>query len=143
MSRVPGLLTFNPVPVPPLPEPWQSATTEQKLAFAQTMAAFGDFDQLQQTRNMLAVQAGNLLAKHAVDSYNGLVKRYWLNGGPNNTYGFTLPVALPQLAQYYKPAEDATEIYDPATRSWKPSGLVIDTPIWSLPADTVLFTVEA
>ena len=138
---IPGLLEFLPVAVPLLPEPWQSGTTEQKLAYALTLAAFGNLEQLQQTRNMIAVQDGNLMASHAVGDYNGLVKRYWLNGGPSNTYGFALPAALPVLEQFYKPAVDATLQYDPRTRSWRPSGQVLETKIWSLPLGTVLFKV--
>lgn len=137
----PGLLQFLPVPVPTLPEPWQSATVDQKLAYAQTLAAFGNLDQLQQTLNMLAVQAGNLQGGHAVGNYNGLVKRYWLNGGPANKYGFLLPTALPILEQFYKPAADATDQYDPISRSWKPSGQVLDTKPWSLAPGTVLFKI--
>lgn len=144
MSRIPGLWVFQPVPLVPgislLPEPWQSATTEQKLLYAQTTAAFGNYDQLQQTYNMIAIEKGNLRATHAIGDYNGAVKRYWLNGGPNGNYA--LPATLPDLAQYYRPAEDATDVYDSSTRTWHPNGTVIETPIWTLPPDTVLYIVE-
>jgi hypothetical protein len=117
---------------------------EQKLAYAMTLAAFGNYEQLQQTENMIAVQNGNLLANNAIGPYNGQVKRYWLNGGPANTYGFVLPgdPANLHLEQYYKPAVDATLVYDPATQTWKPSGMVLETPIWTLPPGTVLYIVE-
>ncbi len=142
MSKIPGLLLFNPVPVPPLPEPWLSGDPIAIWEYGQDPANAYNYEVLQQMLNHQAVEMGNKSASTKVKSYNGQVSRYWQNGGPSNVYGYTLPVALPVLEACYPPATDATVQYDPVTRTWKPSGQVLETKPWSLPPDTVLYIVE-
>jgi hypothetical protein len=133
-----GLMTFYPVPEPPLPEPWASGTQDQINRYINDPTlGFGNLEQLQMVENREAIHSGNLGAVAHVGAYNGWVKLYWNNGGPDNKYGFKLP-ELPELTQYYKPAVDARV----KTRAANdPTGIVLETPIWSLPPGTVLYTV--
>ena len=130
-----------------LPEPWQSASTDVKNEYAHTLQAFGNMEQLQQTRNALAIEAGNKALSgisSPLGKYNGDTKRYWLNGGPSNTFGFVLPgdPAGLHLEQYYPAAQNACVRWDPAQKINVPTGEVTETPIWSLPPGTVLYIVQ-
>lgn len=142
MSKIPGLLTFHPVPVPLLPEPFLSGDPVAIFLYGQNPANAYNYDVLQQMLNHQCVEMGNRTAKQQVDSYNGAVSRYWQNGGPDNKFGYLLPTSIPILEACYPPATDATVRYDPTTGTWNPSGVVIETKPWTLPPGTVLYTVE-
>lgn len=136
----PGLIIFLPVPVPPLPEPYLSGNAAAIWAYTHNPAnAGGNMEDFQKILNNEAVLIGNRAANTAVIMHNSQLIRYWQNGGPSNTYGLTLPSALADLAQYFKPAQDATAQFNVLTKKWEPVGPPLATPPWVLPAGTVLF----
>lgn len=133
MTKYPGLLLFTPPPIPPMPEPYVTGSAAQIYAYQKAHPG-GDMDEEQQILNNEAVHSGNLLAGAVVTAYNSTVCRYWENGGPKNKYGLKLPDALVDLAQFYKPATDATLTGLPP----RPSGIKLKTAAWELPAGFVL-----